>query len=65
MRFEWGPPRVLLTLAGVILILFAIGSDHASALNGGLLIFGVVLLLLSLFWTLRARGRGTGSRTGS
>jgi hypothetical protein len=57
VRFEWGSPRRLLALLGVILILFVIGSGHSSALNGLLLVIGVLLLLAALIWTVRIRRR--------
>jgi hypothetical protein len=60
MRFEWGSPRRLLALLGVILILFAIGSGHSSALNGWLVVAGVLLLLASLLWAVASAG-GTDS----
>ena len=55
MRFEWGSPRRLLGLLGLILVLIVFNAGHSSALLGLLLIVGILLIVASLVWSLRTR----------
>ena len=59
MRFEWGSPRRLLGLLGLILILFVFGAGRITPWVLTLLFLaGVILILVAIAWSVVLKKRG-------